>query len=334
MRVMPITILLLLPGLANAHHSRAAFDLEGEIAVEGAVTTVGWTNPHYYLEVTDRQGTAWTFEGHSIPGLVRNGWRRDSIVVGERVRVIARPNRDPAIAFALLEHVTRKDGKTFYSFRPTEEVARQPQPPLQPSTDFTGTWRLIRSLKANLVGGFEPPADWPLTDHARAEVAEFDLADDPAVRCESLGLPRLLAWPYSQKWRRVDEGLHITIEHAPQQRVLRSHSSAQGHTNPHMGNSVITSRGDGSLTVVTTGFPTKHWGLARGISSSPAKQLTERYTLADDGYRLDLTVEISDSEFLTETVAVHYSYAKVHDFEFAEEPPCDLATATRHLQYE
>ena len=334
MRVIVATLLLMLPGLGPAHHSRAAFDLEGEIAVEGAVTTVGWTNPHYYLEVKDGQGTAWTFEGHSIPGLVRNGWRRDSIAVGERVRVVARRNRDPAIAFALLEHVTRQDGKTFYSFRPTEELARQPKPPLQPSADFSGTWRLIRSLTANLVSGFEPPADWPLTAQAREEVDRFDIDDDPALRCESLGIPRMLAWPYSQKWRLLDEGMHVTIEHAVQQRMFRFGPAENAGADPHMGESLITSRGDGTLTVTSTGFPDKHWGLARGISSSTDKRLVEQYTLAEDGLRLDLTVRISDRAALSAPVEMHYSYAKVHDFEFAEEPPCDVATATRHLQYE
>ena len=134
------------PGMISAHHSRSAFDLDSAVFIEGMVTEVGWTNPHYYLTVTAREDDAeWVFEGHSIPGLVRNGWSRSTLTVGSQVRIAAKPNRKEDIKFALLDHVTRTDGKTFYSFRPTDEQRAMQPPPLLPSTDLSGTWRIIRS---------------------------------------------------------------------------------------------------------------------------------------------------------------------------------------------
>jgi hypothetical protein len=323
-----------LPGMLSAHHSRSAFDLDATVVVEGMVTEVGWTNPHYYLSVIARSdGAEWVFEGHSIPGLVRNGWTRTTLIVGTQVRISAKPNRKTAIRFALLDHVTRTDGKTFYSFRPTDEQRAKQSPPLLPSTDLSGTWRLIRSLRANLVGGFKPPLDWPLTDTARREAEAFDIHDDPATRCEPIGIPRKLGYPYAQKWTIDDEGIAIVFEHSTDTRMFLNIGS-QGVAKHGLGVSVIGEQSAGHLIVITQGFLTKDWGLARGIGSSSSKHILETYELAEDGYRLDLTYVVEDPEYLTEPVTEHHSYAKVHDYEFAEEPPCDIATATRHWEFE
>lgn len=330
--------LALLPLVSQAHHSRSAFNLDETVVVEGTVTEVGWTNPHYYLAVrSDNSGQSelWTFEGHSIPGLVRNGWRKDTLEVGSRVSVVANPNQAPSVKFGLINHVTRRDGKTFHSFRPTDEILNTPKPPLEPSTDFTGTWRVIRSLRANLVGGFEPPSDWPLTDTGKREVAKFDINDDPSLDCEPRGNPRMLNWPYSQKWQSQGENLFITIEHAVETRTL--FGSATDLLPPetyNLGQSRIMSRSDKELLVESRGFAAKRWGLTRGLSSGPEKIVTERYELVEDGYRLKLEVTIEDPLAITEPVTDTIYYAKVHDFEFAEEPPCDVASARRHLEFE
>ena len=330
--------LMVLPMIVQAHHSRSAFSLDETITVEGTVTEVGWTNPHYYLALrSDSSGKSelWTFEGHSIPGLVRNGWRRNTLEVGSRVSVVANPNQDRSIKFGLLNHVTRRDGKTFHSFRPTDEILNAPKPPLEPSTDFTGTWRVIRSLRANLVGGFEPPTDWPLTETGRQEVAAFDINDDPSLNCEPRGNPRMLNWPYSLKWQAQGENILITIEHAVETRTLYSEATASLPPEEfNLGQSRIVARTQNELVVETRGFAPKHWGLTRGLSSSSEKVITERYELVEDGYRLKLDVTMEDPLSITQPVTDTIYYAKVHDFEFAEEPPCDVQSARRHLEFE
>ncbi len=337
-------LLLAVPGGATAHHSRAAFDLSRTVAVEGKVTEVSWTNPHYYftllgtLDGTEggpRTAAQWTFEGHSVPGLVRNGWTRHTLQIGQRVRVVANPNRQPDVSFALLDHVTRADGKTFYSFRrPPDVVDEITRAPLQPSTDFSGTWRLIRSLRANLVGGFAPPEDWPLTDQARREVSGFDINDDPSLRCEPRGLPRMLAWPYAQRWQFDEAGLNISVEHSTESRRVSAAAPAAAPPPSSTGYAYGGRQPDGTLVIHSRGYTAKPWGNARGISSSAQKSLVEKYELLDGGYRMKLTYELSDPVYLQKPVAVSHEYAKVHDFEFAQEPECDLHTATRHLQFE
>jgi hypothetical protein len=75
-----------------AHHSFAAeFDRSRTITVTGAVTRLEWTNPHarLYVDGTDETGKKqeWDFELGPPNGLMRNGWRRDSLKAGLKVTV-------------------------------------------------------------------------------------------------------------------------------------------------------------------------------------------------------------------------------------------------------
>jgi len=75
-----------------AHHSFAAeFDRTKTITVTGSVTKLEWTNPHarLYVEGKDETGKmqVWDFELGPPNGLMRNGWRRDSLKAGLTVTV-------------------------------------------------------------------------------------------------------------------------------------------------------------------------------------------------------------------------------------------------------
>ena len=330
-------MLVILPVGGWAHHSRLAFDLEASIAVEGQITEVAWTNPHYYLAVTQSTATgdvAWTFEGHSIPGLVRNGWTKNSLQLGSRVRVVANPSQDAEVPFGLLDYVTRTDGKTFYSFKRPEGDTPKASLPLQPASDMAGTWRLIRSLRANLVSVVAPPKDWALQPRAQAEVEKFDLRDDPALRCEALGLPRMLEWPYTQYWQSAGDGFSVEVEHSTEHRRIYSSLDHVPEVRTPSGISIGTRQSDGSYQIVTGHFLPQAWGNGRGISSSADKQVTERYSLVDGGYKLHLSYTLEDPIYLAEPVTKTVEFRKVHDFVFAEDPPCDVSTATRHLEFE
>jgi hypothetical protein len=74
------------------HHSFSAeFDRDKPIKVTGTVTKVEWTNPHarIYLDVQDADGktVSWDFELGPPNGLMRQGWRRDSLREGHVVTI-------------------------------------------------------------------------------------------------------------------------------------------------------------------------------------------------------------------------------------------------------
>lgn len=75
-----------------AHHSFAAqYDSTKPIELKGTVTKVEWANPHiyYYVEVKDKDGKVMNYavEGGTPGQLYRQGWRKDSLKVGDVVTV-------------------------------------------------------------------------------------------------------------------------------------------------------------------------------------------------------------------------------------------------------
>jgi hypothetical protein len=75
-----------------AHHSFAAeFDSTKPLTVTGTVVRLEWTNPHARLviEAKDDGGkpVTWDFELGPPNGLMRQGWRRDSLKQGHLVTV-------------------------------------------------------------------------------------------------------------------------------------------------------------------------------------------------------------------------------------------------------
>jgi Family of unknown function (DUF6152) len=84
--------LLLASVPAIAHHSFAAeFDAAKPIKLTGSVTKVEWMNPHtyFYIDVKDEKGTVtnWGLEMGSPNGLMRQGWTRNSMKIGDVVTV-------------------------------------------------------------------------------------------------------------------------------------------------------------------------------------------------------------------------------------------------------
>jgi len=84
--------LSLLASSGIAHHSFAAqFDAEKPIELTGTVTKVEWRNPHawFYIDVEGDDGNVanWGMELASPNLLMRKGWSRSSMKVGDAVTV-------------------------------------------------------------------------------------------------------------------------------------------------------------------------------------------------------------------------------------------------------
>ena len=100
-----------LSSTASAHHSFAAqYDSSKPIQMRGTVTKVEWTNPHarVYIDVRDDSGQTanWNFEMASPNILVRNGWKQNTVKVGDQITVrgyLARKGERMAIAGAVAD---------------------------------------------------------------------------------------------------------------------------------------------------------------------------------------------------------------------------------------
>ena len=119
--VLCVTAALVLSGAALptlGHHSFAAqYDRTKPITLKGTVTKVEWMNPHiyFYIDVKDEaERTAnWAVEGGAPSMLYRNGWRADSLKVGDKVTVDGWLAKD-GTKLANMRTATLADGKTIF----------------------------------------------------------------------------------------------------------------------------------------------------------------------------------------------------------------------------
>jgi len=81
-----------LGGVGVAHHSfEAEFDPNNVITITGVVTKLDWINPHafVYLDSKSAAGETKRYKIEMGPpyALVRGGWKRDTLKVGDTVTV-------------------------------------------------------------------------------------------------------------------------------------------------------------------------------------------------------------------------------------------------------
>jgi Family of unknown function (DUF6152) len=95
-----VVFVLVTPGLI-AHHSFAAeFDAAKALTLKGIVTKIEWSNPHtyFYMDVAGPEGKVvnWGMEMGSPNGLMRAGWTRNTMKVGDEITVEGSQAKDGA----------------------------------------------------------------------------------------------------------------------------------------------------------------------------------------------------------------------------------------------
>jgi hypothetical protein len=101
----------------GAHHSYIMFDGSTSKSVTGTVARLEWRNPHVFVWVYVRNSSApgghdlYAFENGSPGLLVRMGWSKDVLAVGETITVEYWPLKDGRNGGHFVK-ATRSDGRT------------------------------------------------------------------------------------------------------------------------------------------------------------------------------------------------------------------------------
>ena len=114
-----------------AHHSFAAeYDSNKPVTLKGTVTRIEWTNPHarFYVDVKDPTGSVvnWNLELASPNVLVRQGWTRQSLKIGDEITVTGSSAKDGS-KMANARNVTLAGGKRVFAGAPAGDPGAAPE---------------------------------------------------------------------------------------------------------------------------------------------------------------------------------------------------------------
>jgi hypothetical protein len=135
MKKLALSIFAILGAIAIpalAHHAFSAeFDLNKPVTVKGVVTKIEWMNPHAWIYVemkTDAGVEQWQFETGAPIELVRRGWRKNDLKVGDEVTVQGLRAKDGTNT-ASARLVTLPGGRKVFSGAAGDDPTAPPTPP-------------------------------------------------------------------------------------------------------------------------------------------------------------------------------------------------------------
>jgi hypothetical protein len=104
---------------STAHHSVASeYDVNSRGRIQGVVSEAWFKNPHvrFYITVTEADGkeVTWDTHGHNPATLVKTGWTKDVIQVGEQVTIMGDSTRDGSPRL-FIRTIELSNGKTLVS---------------------------------------------------------------------------------------------------------------------------------------------------------------------------------------------------------------------------
>lgn len=120
-------LLVLASTSTRAHHAfTAQYDADATVTLTGVVVKIEWLNPHayFFIDVTDPETgevVTWACELTSPVGLMRRGWTRNSMAIGDIVEVDGALARDGGHALNARSVVLTSTGQRLFGRSVEEE---------------------------------------------------------------------------------------------------------------------------------------------------------------------------------------------------------------------
>ena len=105
---------------------RSGTGRRSKVKLSGKLTQFVYRNPHSFvnIDVADESGQTqhWSLEWGGTAQLANAGVKRDSLKLGDEVRIVANPSRVPGELRALMVNLTRPSDGFSWGRRPGEAV--------------------------------------------------------------------------------------------------------------------------------------------------------------------------------------------------------------------
>jgi hypothetical protein len=342
--IAPLVPLSLWMASVDAHHSFAVnFNMAGSAEIQGVLRDIRIRNPHSLLEMdvenVNGQTERWVVETHAVPLLARVGIDTNTFSEGESLIVRGMPSRIEGRKLIFGLQFVKADGTT-YEWRPDGLV---PEGGLSRELE-----RLAQVGRARFEGVWGYEADpnphtfedspMPLTAAGLQAREQFDPFDTSAMRCIPPNIPGILYVPYLYGITIDDDAVHLRHEYFAVTRTAPL-SDQPAATEPSGMFGVARARFEGnSLIVDSSGYPNLEAGMATAfdpngvgadIPSSDQKQVTEVYTLSDDGQSLFVEYTITDSVYFTEPYTASTQWSRLASDTEIVDFECDPEVASQ-----
>ncbi len=304
-------LLTALPIAVSGHHSMAEFDRSVVTEFEGEVVNVSWRNPHILLDIetTDANGetVVWNLEGSAVSAQRRRGVLDRPISLGDTVRVAGWPSIRRA-RHMLVNHVLMTDGVELLigSAREprwseaaigTESTLFNPEGGAVASDrEFFRVWSPVTRAWF-----FQNRANYQLTPEAAADQAAWDEIDDnPLAACVAPGMPPQVGNPYPMEFVQGDGYVELRSEEFDVVRTIHIEDAVDPATIEPSPLGYSVGRWEGETLVVRT--TRINWPYFNRIGAPQTENVVvdERYSLSDDGSRLNLVMTVTDAATLVE----------------------------------
>lgn len=318
-RILSVLTLSVAPAVAAAHHSFAIYTDE-ITEIEGELVDIHWGNPHVHLTVRvadSGQDADWTLETGNPYVLQRRGLPQELFRRGDTIRAAGRVHRAQS-AQLWLHNLMLGDGQELLMIAGVEprwnEVALGGDGSGVPIEDAIAQDRgPFRTWSRPVLRPIAYGEGLPYRQGPGAGGAEWlERMDEFAARCESVGMPGVMATPYPIEFR--DNGSWIRLiglsNNALIDRTIHMDGAPVTPTpeSGRFGHSTGRWGGDNRLEVTTTHIDWPYFDDSLGTPQADRVETIEIFTLSDDQQRLDYRMIVTDPETFTRPVTVVETY--------------------------
>jgi hypothetical protein len=315
-----VSLALLAPSASFAHHStRAFFNPDVKIEIEGIIRAIQWRNPHtvFELDVQSEQGETirWHVESGALGVLRAQGITSEILSIGDSVKILgdqSMRNRPEMFARNILlasgeEVMLTLGAKEYFSANSDVELRagtydeEAVESARRTADGIFRVWsRIGERLRINEgIFNNEEIDSFPFTAEGRAVRDAWNPSANFILGCTEWNMPRLMNNPLPMEFVRDGENIVIHFEENDSRRTIYMNPNAADapQENTLMGYSV--GRWDGDALVIRTTHIIEN---TYELPVSAEIELRETFTPSADGSRLDYEIEVTDPVMLESPV--------------------------------